>query len=341
MNDLKQRYFFGDTLEQAVMRAASHFQLHPDEVAYQRVEKRHGFLRVRRRVVIEVDPDRPKRAEIGEPDPLKSSVVAATQQRRKSRGRGGRKKGRGGGNKGERKRQPQKRESRSGQGKEGRGRGGDRRASSRQRKESREGGNRAAQRKEDGKPAEDRGAKKVRASKTKGELVELPDAPKRAIERYPAAEGPEAEAAEKALDDLLQFAALRLEHAVLQGEDRLEVELWGPDQKRLLAHHGKLLMAIQRMLPRLIRGAVGEGVPCRVDCDNYHEIRQEQLRDLAQRTAGEVIRKGRPKTLAPMRPDERRIIHLALSDDPAVTTESQGNGLLKRVMVKPTGQSRS
>lgn len=336
MNDLRQRYFFGDTLEQAVMRAASHFQLHPDEVAYQRVEKRHGFLRVRRRVVIEVDPDRPKRAEMGEPDPLKSSVVAATQQR-KSRGRGGRRGRRGGQAEGG-KAQAQPRQPRASRGGNGKGGGGERRTAPRQ---PRDGGERAAPRKKSGSSGEDRSGRQAQRGKTNGGLVELPDAPKRAIERYPKAEGPEAEAAQKALDDLLRLASLHLEYAVLQGEDRLEIELWGPDQKRLLAHHGKLLMAIQRLLPRLIRGATGEGMPCRVDCDNYHEIRQEQLRDLAQRTAGEVIRKGRPKTLAPMRPDERRIIHLALADDPAVTTESQGNGLLKRVMVKPTGESRS
>ena len=326
MNDLKQRYFFGDTLEQAVMRAASHFQLHPDEVAYQRVEKRHGFLRVRRRVVIEVDPDRPKRAEIGEPDPLKSSVVAATSQQRKSRGRGGR---RG------KQRSPGQRES-----------GGQRRErTSRSPDQVAKGGGERDKERRKTAPArrKDSGARKPKREADGGQkgLVELPDAPKRAIERYPAAEGPEADAARKALADLLEFAALDLEFAVLQGEDRLEIELWGTDQRRVLAHHGKLLMALQRMLPRMIRGETGEGMACRIDCDNYHEIRQEQLRDLAQRTAGEVIRKGRPRTLAPMRPDERRIIHLALADDPAVTTESQGNGLLKRVMVKPTGESRT
>lgn len=334
MNDLKQRYFFGDTLEQAVMRAASHFQLHPDEVAYQRVEKRHGFLRVRRRVVIEVDPDRPKRAEMGEPDPLKSSVVAATQQQRKSRGRGGRRGRKPSGQK-ESGGQRRERTSRSSD-QAKRGDGGqkkERRKSSSSRRGDSDSGERQA------KPRSERKPKKE--ADGNGSLVELPDAPKRAIERYPAAEGAEAEAATKALADLLEFAALDLESAVLQGEDRLEIELWGRDQKRVLAHHGKLLMALQRMLPRLIRGETGEGVACRIDCDNYHEIRQEQLRDLAQRTAGEVIRKGRPRTLAPMRPDERRIIHLALADDPAVTTESQGNGLLKRVMVKPTGESRN
>ncbi|MGH9382257.1 MAG: hypothetical protein ACRD2Z_16840, partial [Thermoanaerobaculia bacterium] len=82
MDELKQRYFFGDTLEQAVLRAASHFNLHPDEVSYQRVEKRHGFLRLRRRVVIEVDPDRPRRERIGEPDPLRTAQPVEAPPRR-------------------------------------------------------------------------------------------------------------------------------------------------------------------------------------------------------------------------------------------------------------------
>ncbi len=166
-------------------------------------------------------------------------------------------------------------------------------------------------------------------------MVSLGDRPRRAVERFPAAEGPVAEAAGAALEKLLAVAELEMEFAVLQGEERLEIELWGADEARVTARFGRLLHALEHLLPRLVRGETGEGVPCRVDCGNFREIREEQLRDLAQRTAGEVSRRGRPRTLAPMRPDERRIVHLTLADDPTVVTESQGQGLLKRVQVRP------
>lgn len=169
-------------------------------------------------------------------------------------------------------------------------------------------------------------------------MVTLGERPRRASERYPAATGPQAAAASAALERLLALAGLEMEFAVLQGEEeRLEVELWGADEDRVTGRYGRLLHAFEHLLPRLVRAETGEGVPCRVDCGSFREIREEQLRDLAQRTASEVTRRGRPQTLAPMRPDERRIVHLTLADDPSVVTESQGQGLLKRVQVRPAG----
>ena len=50
-----RRFFSGASLEQAVLRAARHFGIEPGELAYQVLDKKHGFLRVRRQVVIDVD----------------------------------------------------------------------------------------------------------------------------------------------------------------------------------------------------------------------------------------------------------------------------------------------
>ena len=50
MNDPKRRFFSGDTLQQAVIQAANYFNLDPSYVAYQSLDKRHGFLKSRRKV---------------------------------------------------------------------------------------------------------------------------------------------------------------------------------------------------------------------------------------------------------------------------------------------------
>lgn len=62
MTTMERRYFAGDTLAQAVMAAARHFGLEPGEVEYRLVEKRHGFVKTRRKVLVEVDPAGPRRA---------------------------------------------------------------------------------------------------------------------------------------------------------------------------------------------------------------------------------------------------------------------------------------
>jgi spoIIIJ-associated protein len=167
---------------------------------------------------------------------------------------------------------------------------------------------------------------------------ELSEAPQPASKRYQPAEGDEAKAAAEALQKILALASLDLESEILQGDEQLEIELWGPGQKILLRDRGRLLLAIQHLLPRVVRGLIGHSVSCRVDSDNFHEIREERLRDLAQRAADDVRHRGRTKTLEPMSPDERRIVHLTLSDYPGVETESQGSGLFKRVMVRKIRQ---
>src|SRR5438105_2468326 len=68
MSEPKRRFFSGDSLQQALVQAANHFNLDPEEIAYRSIEKRHGFLKVRRKVMIEVNPDAPKR-EAGLPRP--------------------------------------------------------------------------------------------------------------------------------------------------------------------------------------------------------------------------------------------------------------------------------
>lgn len=168
-----------------------------------------------------------------------------------------------------------------------------------------------------------------------GGLVSLPDTPRRVSEKFPAAEGPQAEAAAKAAVLVLRIAGLDLEPRVLQGEDRLEVDLAGPDVDWCFADDGELVLAIEHLLPRMVRSLSGEAALVRVDCDNFQEIREERLRSLAQRMAEEVRRFGKPRTLEPMNPADRRIIHVTLADDPHVITESEGDGYFKRVMIRP------
>ena len=63
---MERQFFSGNTLEQAVMAAARHFGLEPEQVAYTPRDKKHGFLSIRRRVVIEVDPSAPEKAAVPE-----------------------------------------------------------------------------------------------------------------------------------------------------------------------------------------------------------------------------------------------------------------------------------
>ena len=75
MNEPKRRFFSGDSLQQALVQAANHFHLDPEEIAYRSIEKKHGFIKTRRKVMIEVNPDAPKR-EKAPPAPAPVRVPA-------------------------------------------------------------------------------------------------------------------------------------------------------------------------------------------------------------------------------------------------------------------------
>ncbi len=321
MSDTTRRFFSGDTLEQALMQAARHFGIDPEEVAYRQIEKKHGFVKMRRRFVIEVSPEAPRREgppaaapaegpakspeEVVErpAPPVEAPPVEAPPAPPAPRAEIA--------------------------------------------AEVAEGVEAAPPSRTPGPPlriSERIDPETVGEGPPEGKrepgVVELPEAPRRAIDVYEPATGAQADAAREALRRLFALGRLELEAEVLQGEDRLEIEIWGADQEELLRDRGRALLGIQHLLPRLIRGVTGESSPCRVDCENFHEIRAERLRDLAQRAASEVARRGRPRTLEPMSPDERRIVHLTLADDPTVVTESKGEGLFKRVMVLPAGSRK-
>jgi predicted RNA-binding protein Jag len=271
----RKKFFSGNSLEQAVLQAARHFELDVSELAYRKVERRHGFLKTRRRAVIEVDAENPRLDSETEA----SAVVVES---------------------------------------------GDRAEAVDQMEANRQGPSIEVPSDPERKEPDDEPG-----------LTWLPDSLGGPDKRYERADGETAEAAQEAIRRLLALGKVDVEADVYKGEEGLEVEIHGKDEAAFLEDRGRLLLAMQHLLPRLLRGLTGETIPCRVDCDNFQEIRAEQLRVLAQKVAADVREKRRSRTLEPMSPDERRIIHMTLADDSAVETESQGSGLFKRVMVMP------
>jgi spoIIIJ-associated protein len=305
MSSLNRKFFSGDTLQQALVQAANQFHLDPEEIAYRIVDKRHGFLKTRRKVMIEVDGSAPRRPE-EEATPQVFSIPAVPRPEERLEPRAARPTAGPTEEGAPRPRRPERPERQTRFERPERPRGAERQE-------------RPAPRSEDGE----------------GSLVVLPEQPKSIGDRYPRAEGPGEIAARKAIGVILEVCDLELQPEVYQAEDHLIVDLQGPDAERCFEDQGELLGAIEYLLPRVVRGVAGEIFPVRVDCDNFHQIREEQLRTLAQRMAAEVRSRKQPRTLEPMNPADRRIVHVTLTDDPGVTTESLGEGYFKRVTIRP------
>ncbi len=109
----------------------------------------------------------------------------------------------------------------------------------------------------------------------------------------------------------------------------------GDDSGLLIGRRGETLRAFQSIVTFLASQRLEDRVNLVVDVAGYQERRRESLTNLANRVAQRVASTGRPITLEPMPPGERRIIHLALAENSNVTTSSTGFDDNRQVVVGP------
>jgi spoIIIJ-associated protein len=151
----------------------------------------------------------------------------------------------------------------------------------------------------------------------------------------PASEAEVAALVEATLTELLSAAGLLVETRRREASgDEMLFELIGDDVEPLLANKGEGLTGLEVLVGRIASKRVGQPVHPRLDADGFRAHRKEALEELAQTSAAEVRRTRRPQLLPPLAPWERRLVHLALSEDPELETESEGDGFLKRVEVR-------
>ncbi|MCU0243776.1 MAG: Jag N-terminal domain-containing protein [Acidobacteria bacterium] len=129
------------------------------------------------------------------------------------------------------------------------------------------------------------------------------------------------------LEKFLEVFPLELTFHVKKRPDIVFVIFDGPDKALLLRNDGAILLAIQHVLNKL------STVKVQVDCEFYRKRKEKKLRDYAQRVARQVSESGRDEVLELMNPYERRIVHIVANETPGVTSESLGDGFLKKVKV--------
>jgi spoIIIJ-associated protein len=137
------------------------------------------------------------------------------------------------------------------------------------------------------------------------------------------------------LSEMFRAGQLDLKAQLTQGEEALDGELTGSDLRILTSGGGKGLDALQYLCNRVLTRRLPKHPPVHLDTDGFKERRAHQLQERAEAAADEALRRGSPVVLGPLTPAARREIHLALADDPGVETSSDGEGFLKRVVIRP------
>jgi spoIIIJ-associated protein len=109
----------------------------------------------------------------------------------------------------------------------------------------------------------------------------------------------------------------------------------------LIGRRGEKLASLQHLVNLIVAKSQGQWNRIAVDVENYRGRREEQLRDVATRAAKRVQQTGKIIQLEPMPALERRIVHLALVDNPKVRTQSVGVEPSRRIVVLPASKTDS
>lgn len=134
--------------------------------------------------------------------------------------------------------------------------------------------------------------------------------------------------------ELFELAEFEVEIRTTETDDAIAVRIYGADSDRFTERGGELLDAAQTLATKSL---IAKGIEKRVEFDARDFIvhRSSDLEQDARSAADRVRGEGREELLPPMSPVERRIVHLALQDDPDVATVSRGDGFYKRVAIVP------
>ncbi len=123
------------------------------------------------------------------------------------------------------------------------------------------------------------------------------------------------------------------------------LDIVGDESGLLIGRRGQTLDALQYLTNKMVGkartgagGAPGERIV--VDASGYRERRAESLDEMARRMAAKVRNTGKAISVDPLPPAERRLLHIALENEPGVRTESRGEGEYRRLRIMPTGRDR-
>lgn len=141
--------------------------------------------------------------------------------------------------------------------------------------------------------------------------------------------------------DNLEFDFETINAEVLPSEDDkgdiVNVDINGTELSTLIGRFGKTMFAFQHVLNMAYNADKSDEQRVRiiVDVNGYREKREKELRAYADRALAEVKQTNLPMALPPMKPAERRIIHLALKQETGIVTTSEGDEPNRYIVIKP------
>ena len=111
------------------------------------------------------------------------------------------------------------------------------------------------------------------------------------------------------------------------------INLEGEDGGVLVRRGGEGLQALQHLVATAFRRQLGDEHRVLIDCNGFRRDKDAELKQMAHFMADKAKRDGVPQEMGPLNPYDRRIVHMAIAEDPAATSESIGDAFMKTVII--------
>jgi spoIIIJ-associated protein len=135
------------------------------------------------------------------------------------------------------------------------------------------------------------------------------------------------------VQDVVSAMGITLSINVEETDEGTRINLEGEDGGVLVRRGGEGLQALQHIVATTFRKQLGEDNRIVIDCNGFRKDKDAELRQMARFIAEKARSSGAPQEMGPLNPYERRIVHLAIAEDPTVTSESIGDAFMKTVII--------
>jgi spoIIIJ-associated protein len=142
------------------------------------------------------------------------------------------------------------------------------------------------------------------------------------------------------LEQMLTLMGFPSEIAVEENNNKAQVKISGELIEELIARDGQALDSIQYLMRKIISKKFPQKIMFSIDAGEFREKRKVELQELALKLAQEVKETEKTRTIPPLNPAERRVVHLVLQDDSTIRSRSVGDGLFKKILIYLPGKGR-
>lgn len=156
----------------------------------------------------------------------------------------------------------------------------------------------------------------------------------------PASDPRTAVRAKEILEGILTRMGLDYPVETIESEESVTLRISGDGSGLLIGRGGQTLDAIQYIINKVINKDRLDRRIVVLDTEEYRGKREEYLLSLAAKLSHKVKKSRKPVTISNMSARDRRIIHLALKDDPGLLTKSRGEGAYRKIVILPSKRER-